>query len=758
VRHAGARAAARASRASASALAFTATFALAVALASALPRPLAAATFAGVEVPPPPPSRPVVDTYWGVPVDDPYRFLEDTADPAVQAWMRAQADATAAILARLPGRAALHARIAEIDAAVPAVVGAVQRDARGRLTYVKRSADANQFKLYRRDTPQGAERVLVDPEAIAAATGRPLAIGTFAPSPNGDLVAYTLSASGTEIGTLHVIDAATGREITPAIDRIRGGPGAWLPDGSGFFYGRLAPDWQARPPAERYLDRRTYLRRLAAPDGDRAVFGPGVHDSVPLDRGDTGAVLPVHGRDLAFALVYHGVQRERSLYRARLSAVLAGNARWVKVFDATAQVHGIGWAGPWLYLRSAVDAPRYRLLRTPVGAPDLARAAVVLAQGDGVLTGIAAARDALYVTRRDGVVERLWRLPHRGNAVPVRVDLPVEGSVGLAHADDRQDGVIVALGGWTRATRHYAVDRAAPARDLMLAPRGRFDAPDSIEAREVTIASHDGVEVPASIVMAKGTPLDGSSPLLLHGYGAYGTVEEPSFSPRLLAWLERGGVFVVAHVRGGGVYGDAWRRAGWKATKPNTWRDGIAIAQWLVASGYTSRDRLAIMGGSAGGIFVGRAITERPDLFGAAVVAVGNVDLLRSESRANGRANIPEYGTVTREDEFRALLAMSPYAHVTPGTPFPAVLIEHGVNDSRVDVWMALKLAARLASATSSGRPVLLRLDYDAGHGAGGTRAQTQDRLADRWAFLLWRAGVAGFQPLAPDTAPAAAR
>jgi prolyl oligopeptidase len=764
LRPAATRAAAPASRARAagSASAFTAAFALlvafAVALAAASPRPLAAATFAGVEVPPPLPPQPVVDTHWGVAVEDPYRFLEDTADPAVQAWMRAQSDATASILARLPGREALRARIAEIDAAVPATVGGVQRDARGRLTYLKRAADANQYKLYRRDTPQGPERVLVDPEAIAKATGQPQAIGAFAPSPNGDLVAYTLSAAGTEIGTLHVIDAATGSEVTPAIDRIRGGLGAWLPDGSGFFYSRLAADWQMRPRTERYMDHRAYLRRLAAPDDDRAVFGPGVQDGVPLDRSDTSTVLPVHGRDLAFALVHHGVRRERSLYRAPLSAVLAGKAPWVKVFDATAQVHGIGWAGPWLYLRSALDAPRFRVLRTPVGAPDVARAEVVVAQGDGVLTGFAAARDALYVTRRDGVVERLWRLPHRGKAAPVRVVVPVEGSVGLAHADDRQDGVIVALGGWTRATRHYAVDRARPVRDLLLAPRGRFDAPDSIEAREVKVASHDGVEVPASIVMAKGTPLDGSSPLLLLGYGAYGTVEEPSFSPRLLAWLERGGVFVIAHVRGGGVYGDAWRRAGWKATKPNTWRDGIAIAEWLLANGYTSRDRLAVMGGSAGGIFVGRAITERPDLFGAAVVAVGNVDSLRSESRANGAANIPEYGTVTREDEFRALLAMSPYANVAPGTPFPAVLLEHGVNDSRVDVWMALKLASRLAAATTSGRPVLLRLDYDAGHGAGGTRAQSLARLADRWAFLLWRAGVPAFQPVAPGTTPGVAR
>jgi len=706
-----------------------------------------AASFAGVEVPPPLPPQPVVDVHWGVSVEDPYRFLENTADPRVQAWMKKQADATASILAQLPGRDRLRTRLAEIDAAVPAVVGGVHRDARGRLTYLKRTATDNQFKLVRRDTIDGPERLLVDPEAIAKATGKPHAIDSFEPSPDGALVAYTLSASGAEIGTLHVIDAATGQEVTPAIERIRGGGAQWLPDSSGFFHGRLAPDWQARSRAERFMDHRTYLRRLAHPDADRVVFGPGVHDTVPLGRSDDAVVVPVQSRDLVFAVVYHGVQREQSLYRASLQAVLAGTAQWTKVYDAGAKVHDARYAGPWLYLRSANDAPRFKLLRLPIEGT-LSDAQTVIEQTGRVLTGFVAARDGVYVTRRDGVIEGLERLTHERVPQLARIELPVEGTVGIAHADPEQDGAIVTLGGWTRRARHYAVDGAS-ARPLALVPAGRFDTPDGIEAREITVASHDGVEVPASIIMATGTKLDGRNPLILYGYGAYGMVEEPGFGPRTLAWLERGGIMVVAHVRGGGVYGDAWHRAGWKATKPNTWKDGIAIAEWLIRNGYTSRERLSVAGGSAGGIFVGRAITERPDLFNAAVVSAGNVDQVRSETRANGVGNIPEYGTVTKEDEFKALLAMSPYANVKPGTPYPAVLLEHGVNDSRVDVWMALKFGSRLAAATTSGNPILLRLDYDAGHGAGRTREQGQAQTADRWSFLLWRAGHPDFQPAA---------
>jgi prolyl oligopeptidase len=475
------------------------------------------------------------------------------------------------------------------------------------------------------------------------------------------------------------------------------------------------------------------------------VFGPGVHEAVPLDRSDSAVVVPVRGRDIVFAVVHHGVQREHSLYRASLKDVLAGTARWTQVYDAGAKVHGVGFAGPWLYLRSANDAPRFKLLRLPIEG-SLSDARTVVEQSSRVLTGFVAARDGVYITRRDGVIEGLERVTHDRVPQFARIELPVEGTVGMAHADPEQDGAIITLGGWTRRARHYAVDGAA-VRPLALVPAGRFDAPEGIEAREVKVASHDGVEVPASIIMAKGTRLDGRNPLILYGYGAYGIVEEPGFSPRLLAWLERGGILAIAHVRGGGVYGDAWHRAGWKTTKPNTWKDGIAIAEWLIANGYTSRERLSVSGGSAGGIFVGRAITERPDLFNAAVVSVGNVDQVRSETRANGAGNIPEYGTVTKEDEFRALLAMSPYANVKPGTPYPAVLLEHGVNDSRVDVWMALKFASRLAAATTSGNPILLRLDYDAGHGVGQTREQSQAQTADRWSFLLWRAGHPDFQP-----------
>ena len=717
---------------------------LALGLIALLAAPLYAASFLGVEVPAPLPAKNVVDTYWGTPVDDPYRFLEDTRDPAVQAWMKAQADASSAILGRLPARAALLTRLVEIDAEVPANVGSVHRTRSGAWISLRRNAQDNQFKLVRRSALDAEDRVLVDPDALAKLAGSAQAIGGIAPSPDGRLIAYSLSGGGAEIGRLHVIDALSGREQIEPIANVRGdGDVAWLDDSSGFFYQRLGDGWASRPRAERFLDSLYYLHRLGSSGPDRAVFGPGLDPALALPRSAGGGVFPVPGSSLVAALVHEGVKRELSLYLAQRAEVLAGRPKWSRAFGEDAQITQVEIAGGWLYAKSARNAPRYQLLRMDLTGSGVGPAQVVIAPGEDVLVELAAARDALYLTQRQGVLTRLLRLEHRADAKPQEVDLPFAGHVDLRFARHDQDGAVFSLGSWVRQAKLHAYDPAGAAvTRLPLQPDGKFDAPDGLRAREVRIRSHDGVEVPASIISRADVRLDGSNPTILYGYGAYGSTEQPNWGPRLLAWLERGGVFVFAHVRGGGVHGDAWHRAGLKTTKPNTWKDGIAVAEWLIAQRYTTPARLAIYGGSAGAVFVGRAVTERPELFAAGVVSVGNTDQVRSETRANGGANTPEYGTVKKEDEFRGLLAMSTYASVRDGARYPAMLFEHGVNDSRVDVWMTLKTGSRMAAATNSNKPVLLRLEYDGGHGVGATRSQSQERTADRWAFLLWQFGV----------------
>jgi prolyl oligopeptidase len=725
--------------------------------------PLFAATFAGIDVPTPPPQKPVTDTYFGTSVDDPYRFLEDVQEPAVQAWMKAQADTTTAILAKLPGRDPLLARIKEIESKAAGLTDRAVRAASGRYFFLKRDPADNQFRLVYRDTADGPDRLIVDPEALGKTTGTPHAIMDFAPSNDGKRIAYAIQRGGGEIGTLHIVDLASGKELTPPIDRIRYAEVAWLDDGSGFFYSRLREGYEGLPPGEKFADRARHFRRLDSAGTDRKVFSPRFNADLKLADYASGFTFQIPGTKRAANIVFHGVERHQSLYLADLDAAKAGTARWQRVVGLDDKVTDIGIAGGSIYVRSSKASPRYEVLRMPLSAPDLARAKVVVPAGESVITDIKAARDALYIVRRDGATQSLWRLAHVRNAKPAKVALPFDGAVEVTGASPQRNGAVLELSGWTRASKPYVYEPSAgKVVQLPFVAPGAYDAPDDIVAREVRFRSHDGVDVPLSIIARKDAKLDGSNPTILYGYGAYGVTEDPYFSPRIYAWIQRGGVFAFAHVRGGGAFGEEWHLAGRKTTKPNTWKDAIAAAEWLIANNYTSKARIGIYGGSAGGILVGRAITERPDLFAAAVPAVGTFDSARFETSANGAANIPEFGSMKIEAEARALLAMSTYHAIHDGTPYPGILLVHGVNDIRVDVWQTLKAGARFATATSSGRPVLMRLEYDSGHGQGSTRAQAQARSADIWSFMLWQFGDPEFQPQGPvpatkATAPASA-
>ena len=706
-----------------------------------------AATFAGVDVPAPPPPKNVVDTHWGVNVDDPYRFFEDVNDPAVQAWMKAQATATERILERIPARSALLARMKEIESKASGLTDRATRSASGRYFFLKRDPKDNQFRLVWRDRPDGADHLIVDPEALAKKTGTPHAVLDFAPSPDGRRIAYAMQAGGGEIGTLHVVDLASGKEVIKPIDRIRYASVSWLDDGSGFFYSRLREGYDTLPATERFDDRGRHFHAIAG-DTDRKVFSPTHNPELKLPSYASGITFQIPGTNRAATIVLHGVERYGELLLSELAGAKAGNASWRRVVSLADRVGDVAIAGGYIYVRTSKSSPRFTVLRMPLAKPDLATAEVVMAASESVITELGGARDAAYVVRRDGATQSLWRIAHTAGAKPERIALPFEGAVEITGTTARRDGAVFELSGWTRFSKPYVYEPSArkPVQ-LPFVTAGELDAPQDIVAREVRFRSHDGVEVPMSVIARKDAKLDGRNPTILYGYGAYGITEDPFFNPRIYAWVQRGGVYAFAHVRGGGAFGEEWHLAGRKATKPNTWKDAIAAAEWLIANGYTGKDKLGIYGGSAGGIFVGRAITERPDLFAAAVPAVGVFDAPRFESSANGVANVPEFGSVKNEEEFRALMAMSTYHAIKDGTPYPGILLVHGVNDTRVDVWETLKAGARFATATSSGRPVLMRLEYDTGHGQGSTRAQLQQRTADIWSFFLWQMGVPEFQP-----------
>jgi prolyl oligopeptidase len=692
------------------------------------------------------PVRPVTDDYFGTKIVDPYRWLENTSDPKVSAWMKAQNDYTRAVLARIPGRDELLARIKSLDNAGN-VVSSLQVWG-GHYFYYKTEPGSDNRKLFVRDTLSSPERLLVDTEKMTTADGKHYSIDYFQPSLDGVYVAYGISLGGSEESVLHVLHTATGKVLPDSIDRAEFASPSWLPDGKSFFYTRaqkLAPD---APPTAKYQKLKVYRHTLGGdPETEPLVFGFGANPAVHVDESDFSNLLFSPGAPgFMIGLVIHGVKREFDIYAVPFDADPGAKTAWKKVADQSDEVTGLDVHADEIYLVSHKDASRFKVLRTSLSAPDLPHAAVAVPASEVVIIGITAARDALYIQDLDGGIGRLRRLPYTSGSIqPIK--LPFDGAIQSLVTNPIESGASLELVSWTKSPLWYLLDaKTDKLTDSALVPPSPVDY-SQIESEEVKAKSADGTMIPLSIIHKRGIARDGSHPTWLTGYGAYGINYDPYFDPTILAFLERGGIHAIAHVRGGGEYGDDWHLAGQKLTKQHTIDDFLAGAEYLIEHKYTSAAHLAGEGTSAGGITIGRAITERPELFGAALIRVGDSNALRAETQASGPANIPEFGTVTEPDGFKALFAMDAYQHVKTNTPYPAVLLTTGVNDPRVAPWEAAKMTARLQASTNSGKPILLRVDYDAGHGIGSTKSQHDIELADELSFLFWQLGVTGYTP-----------
>ncbi|MGB6870338.1 MAG: prolyl oligopeptidase family serine peptidase [Acidobacteriaceae bacterium] len=700
--------------------------------------------------PPVAPVKPVTDDYYGTKVVDPYRYMEDLKDPQVDAWFRQQNAYTRAQLAKIPGRNALLARIKELDASTPAKVSAVNRLPGGRYFYEKELANEIVSRLYVRDGLDGQERLLIDPNKYPAPKGSHNVISYYVPSNDGKLVAAGISAGGSENATIHIMDVDTGKELPETIDRAEFGNVQWRADNHSFFYNRMQKLAPGQPETDKEEKSVDYLHLVGTdPDKDVAVLGYGLSPQVKIEALDIPFVITVPDSKWALAVIAHGVLNEQTVYEAPVSEVSNADVPWVKICNVPDDVTGLDIHGDDLYLLSHKGAPRFKVLRTSLEHPDVAHAEVVVPEPEGntVVKGVSAAQDALYVQETDGTVGLLDRIPYGGGHAK-EVKLPFEGTVAVASSDPRIPGVLLVLTSWARAPRIDAYDpQTGAVTDTKLQPLGPNDDPQDVVSEEVKVKSWDGVEVPLSIVYKRGLKMDGENPALLRSYGAYGITIPPNFDPTLLAWLEKGAVYAWCHPRGSGVYGEDWHKWGQKLTKPNTWRDTIACAEYLIDHKYTSSAKLAGSGTSAGGITIGRTITERPDLYAAALIRVGVSNALRSEDTPNGPPNIPEFGTVKTQYGFEDLYQMDAYHHVRDGVKYPAILLTTGWNDPRVASWEPGKMTARLQAATGSGKPVLLRVDYEAGHGIGSTKVSNEEDMADEWSFLLWQFGVPGFQP-----------
>ncbi|MFI5229076.1 MAG: prolyl oligopeptidase family serine peptidase [Gemmatimonadales bacterium] len=718
---------------------------------------LVATTARGQSAPPKAPVRPVTDDYFGTKVVDNYRYFENAKDPEVEQWIKAQADYTRATLDALPGRAALIERLAALMGSTPSAVTGLEIVA-GRYYTLRTPAGAPSPKLYVRDGVKGEDHLLLDPDKLSADPQSHLTIEGYSPSPDGSYVAYMLAAGGSEQSTLHILDVKTGKDLPETAERVQADP-VWRADGRSFFYTRSQKVTADMPGAQQWNGPRDFIHVLGrAFDDDPPIVGRGVSDEAfSLAPAEFADVMTAPRSRYAIAFVFAGTDTRMRVYAAPVDSVRNAHTAWRPIAASyddqyiggdTPEAASIALTADTLYWLSRKDAPRGRILKLDLTRRD-SRPDVVVPEGALPISAVYAARGAIYWRVSDAGINGVRRLRLQHGARIESLHLPYAANVADVSADAASDATVLAAVSSLRPPAYLGVDAKTGAiTDTGLQPTGRADHADDLVDEEVKVKSWDGTEVPLSIIHTKTVKLDGTNPTIMSGYGAYG-INAPGPNRQAMRVLyDRNGVSATCHARGGGEYGEAWHQAGFQATKPNTWKDFIACAEYLIAHRYTSASHLIGSSRSAGGILIGRAIEERPDLFAAAIAVSPATDMLRFETTAGGPHNVLEFGSVKTEPGFKALLAMSPYANVKDGVKYPAVLITAGINDNRLPAWLPAKLAARLQAATASGKPVLLRVDYDAGHGLiDATRGQVVVALADEVSFILWQTSGPDFQP-----------
>ncbi|HEY2445806.1 MAG TPA: prolyl oligopeptidase family serine peptidase [Rhizomicrobium sp.] len=692
--------------------------------------------------PPVAPKIPVIDDYFGYRVTDNYRWMEDRTFPKFTSWMRKENAYARALLARIPGRAALLKRIAAHTGG-GTVISNVEL-AGGRVFYLKRTPDEDSFKLYMRPSPAGAERLLVDPTHMNE-EGKHFAIDYFAPSQNGAMLVYGISEGGSENSVIHILDVATDHESPETVDRCEDAEPSWRADGKSFFYRRevnLAP---GENETHRYLNSRVLLHIVGTdPERDVPIVGTGVAGSPALTPASLPFVSIPPGSRYALAVISPGSIPEFDLYIAPADKVTDGHAPWKRVAALADKVTGIAVHGDRLFLVTYRNAPRFKIVETGAAAPDIAHAKTVVPASARVIEDIDASSDGLYIRDLDGGPSRLRRYDFASGHIS-DIGLPAEGTITGPVTEPESPGALFGLQGWVIPPRWYALTdgRVSP---IALVPPWQDDY-SAFVAEEVKVPATDGTLVPLSIIHKRGLKLDSTKPVWLTGYGAYGLSLTPMLASRFVPLLEDGGIVAIAHVRGGGEYGEEWHLAAHLATKFKTYTDFIACAQWLEQHHYGSADTMAIEGRSAGGITVGMALDAAPTLFRVVFSGVGDSNALRAEFETDGAANSLEYGSVKTEDGFKALASVDAVLHVQGGVAYPAVMLTTGMNDPRVAPWQPGKMAAALQAASSSGDPVILRVDFDAGHGFGSTKSQRDAEMADQMAFFYWQIGKRGYQP-----------
>jgi prolyl oligopeptidase len=682
------------------------------------------------------------DTYFGKTYSDPYRWLEDMKDTNVIAWFKAQAELTDDVLAKIPGRDALVQEWLALDKLRPMAYADITYE-NGRVFYKKTLGGENVGKLYFREGWDGSEKLLFDPSTYKA--GVATTINSFVPSWNGKYVALGLTSGGTEWSELRILNVKDGSLLPDSIYPSWGAFG-WMKNNQAFFYdaGKVT-DLKS---LELQLNRKTKVHKLGSEVvADSDIFSDESNPELGITaKEDPNAYVDESYPDYIVGAV-STVQNEMRLYYAPVSELKNQKIKWdVLCKTSDNLVRGMAFYGDYVYAITHTDAPKYKIVRTSVKHPDWTHAETVIPEAADTIESMIKCKHFLLIVYSDGVVCRLAKYDFATGKI-AEVKLPASGTVTVSCPEWKSDRCLVSITSWTLPRTTYDLDAQKDVFTKSIFNTAiAYPGFENLVSEEVEVPGHDGTMVPLSIMHLKGIPMDGSNSCILDGYGAYGISATPYFSI-LHSVANHGVVLAEAHPRGGSEKGEAWYKAGFKTTKPNTWKDYISCAEYLVKKGYTSPQKLAGTGTSAGGILISRSITERPDLFAAAVCNVGCANAMRMEFTPNGPGNTPEFGTVKDPLECAALFEMDGVQHVEKGVKYPAVMGVGGWNDPRVCAWEPGKFIAALQTDSTSGKPVLMKVNYDNGHFTE-EKIVTFKNFAGQYAFMLWQTGQKDFQPM----------
>ena len=676
----------------------------------------------------------VVDDYHGVRVADPYRWLEDDNSPETKAWVEAENALTFGYLRGIPELAAIRERLTRLWSyeryGVP-----IQRA--GRYFFTKNDGLQNQSVLYTMAGAGATPVVLLDPNTLSP--DGTIALNAFAVSDDGNLLAYGLATAGSDWQEWKVRDVRTRQDLPDHVRWVKFSRASWTKDGAGFFYSRYdEPTEATRLTRTNYFHKLYYHRLGTRQSEDRLVYERPDHK----DWSFFGTVTD-DGRYLVIAAWQGSARKNRVLYQD-LRAPGAPVVPLLMDFDA--EYAFIDNDGPRFWFRTDLGAPRGRVIAIDVTRPERSRWQEVIPEGPDALVAVAAVNDTLIATYLKDARSQVMMFALDGS--PLReLALPGIGTVSGFPGKRTDTETFYAFTGFTQPGTVYRYEATTGRSAVFRRPKVDFD-PDRYETRQVFYASKDGTRVPMFLTCRKGIVLDGRNPTYLYGYGGFKISVTPGFSVSRLVWMEMGGVYAVANLRGGGEYGEDWHQAGARLRKQNVFDDFISAAEWLIARGYTSPARLAIAGESNGGLLVGAVLNQRPELFGAALPSVGVMDMLRFHTFTIGWSWAAEYGSSDKPEEFAALRAYSPLHNIRPGTRYPATFITTGDHDDRVVPAHSFKYAAALQRAQGGAAPILIRIETKAGHGAGKPTSKVIEESADGLAFLVRELGMRLPEPL----------